>query len=227
MTHSAHNFMIPPPRAQTEGERLKEVRLGLGKIEELILIGDARAVTATGVENEDSLTIARERLAAGLGCESKDLQEIVEQFGDDWPQLVLLERVGLGIDSASMRDATWDKLESATMRKLLVLVESDKVTSAMELLAIAKAANQAGRGNRSAGMKNQPPGDVHIGIGIGGQTPGNGVLPAGDLGSIQLTLSHRVRDQLSEVRESRGERVLDSIQMLDLKAIQTAGADGE
>lgn len=225
MNQTAHNFVIPGPKPMTEGDRLRQVRYGLGKIEELILVGDARAVSSNGVESDESLMIHRERLAASLGCESKDLQEIAEQYGDDWMQLVLLERVGMGIDSASMRDATWDKLESATMRKLLVLVESDKVTSAMELLAIAKAANVAARGNRSHGMKDRP-GDINIGIGIGG-SPANGVLPAGDLGTIQLTLSHRVRDQLSAVRESRGERVLDSIQMLDLKAIQTAGSEGD
>lgn len=226
----------------------------LTRIAELIRASDARAVAADPAREAETRALSRKRLAVGLGCGVEDLEDITSDYGEqEWEQLVLDERVRLGIDSTAMRDATWDRLEGATLRKLLMLVEADKVRDSMELLAIAKAANAAAR-NQSRGGKTRDAGagqgntaqqqfNVGIGIMAGGQyaagDPANGVLPAGDLGTIQLRLSHRVQSQLHPPSTGEGGetveepatvdsgRVLDSLEMLDLKSIQAVGEESE
>lgn len=209
---------------------------GLTKVAELILASDARCFGENPEDDEESLKKGRARLAGHLGCRPEDLEEIVAGYGAVWAEWVLESRVQMGLDSIALRDATWDNLESAAMKKLLFLVNTNSVRQPMELLAIAKAANTANRGRRGQPSvrtpESLPTGGQSMNIGIGlGFLPGDpekGVLPAGNLGTINLSLNPRIQRQLAKpVDEDKEMRVIDSVEMLDLKAIQKAGDDSQ
>lgn len=207
-------------------------RADLSRIALLILTSDSKSWAPSEAEELEARQKGRERLAASLGCQAKDLQEVADSYGEQqWAELVFEERVRLGIDHVALRDANWDSLEGAALRKLHLLVESNQVNSAMELLAIAKAANTANRGKRAGHAPAGGNGNMTVNMGFGFQPgdPENGVLPAGNLGTIQLSLSSRVQKQIAmpKVETLEGERVIDSVEMLDLKAIQAAGEESE
>ncbi len=237
----------------------------LSRIALLILHVDSAATARKGVNGADGKTEqesrreGRESLAARLGCTAEDLEEIADSYGEDvWNQLVLEERVRRGIDSSYIKDATWDRLEGLVLRKLVDLVDMDKVHGVSDLLAIAKTANTAIRKEGRNGMGNQGNGNggvnasSNVNLHFHPGDPAAGVLPSGDLGTIQLKLSHRVHKQIEgaavlseEVSAPSGEgsesgeadslngatrpggRFLDSIEMLDLQAIQEVGKHSE
>lgn len=232
----------------------KPLREELSRIAQLILAIDAAAVALTdsGKPESELRESGRKRLAAQLGCRIEDLLEIVGSYGEEkWESMVLEERVRRGIDSSYMKDATWDRLEGVVLRKLLLMVESDKVSGATDLLAIAKAANTAVRKGRIPGgvapnmNKDGGGNETNISIGFHPGNPADGVLPAGDLGTIQLKLSHRVRKQIDGTAERESVdnvspsssglefgdivenktattpgRFLDSVEMLSLESVQ-------
>jgi len=191
----------------------------LSRLAELILKVDSRITQG----EPELLAAARARLAAGLGCKAEDLQEIVDSYGEEWDQMVLEERVKIGIEQTTFRDSSWDRLEGAVLRKLETLVEIDAVTSVNELLAIARVANMANRGDR--GHKSPVP---HGGAMIQNNVflpgnPENGVLPAGNLGKIQLNLTSRAMKQIEATAERTGQRDIDSVEMMTVEQIQAAG----
>lgn len=207
---------------------LSDSRARLSRIAELLLVSDSRAVGGKDDgEDQELRRLGRVRLSQGLGCRVEDLNEIAASYGDSWDELVLEERLRLGIDSVALRDATWDSLEGATLRKLFMLVENNSVSNPMELLSIATAANRANRGRRNTG--GAPAGGTgmtnitNIGLGFQPGDPDNGVLPAGNLGTIQLSLSTRVQKQLEgTVVKNPDERIIDNVEMLDITGIQSA-----
>lgn len=200
----------------------------LSRIAQLILAVDSRCISDDPAKELDSRNAQRSRLAAQLGCTAGDLQDIVDSYGDRWQELMLEERVRHGIDSTQMRDVTWDRLESAVLRKLMLVVDNMKTTlSVAEMVAIAKTANTAVRGERRPATT--PQSGLHVSQTnnyIGGD-PANGVLPAGNLGRISLNLSDRVLKQIegTVVRPAEATRVIDSIDMMNIKEIQAAGEE--
>ena len=246
MTQLAHKIEIPDQfrKMAEQGELGKlssqvaihdSTRRGeLSRIALLILTSDSKSWAPSEAEEAAARLKGRERLAASLGCRAEDLQEVADSYGEQqWAEMVFEERVKLGIDHVSIRDANWDSLEGAALRKLFLLVESNSVSQPMELLAIAKAANSANRGKRAGAPSHQAGNgnmtQINMGFGFQPGDPENGILPAGNLGTIQLSLSSRVQSQIAAPmqRVADGERVIDSVEMLDLKAIQAAGEESE
>jgi len=126
-----------------------------------------------------------------------------------------------------MRDATWDSLEAAVLQKLFKTVQSSAVSLTIaEMLAIANVANKAKRGNRDV-SKEPPPGtQITTNIGFFPGNPAAGILPAGDLGTIKMSLSHRVQKQIEGQAQTLPPRLapkaIDSMEMLSLNEIQNA-----
>lgn len=192
----------------------------LNEIQKLILQADLSAKAG----DLDSQTAARKAVATGLGCEIEDINEIVAGYGEDaWAIVVLEERIRRAEANPIQKDTTWDRLEYATLTKLVGLVESNKVNAVGELLAIAKVANQAHRHHekRGAGGGNGMTQNIYV----GGPGPENGVLPSGDLGKITLKMSHRTIRQIEgeSVRNPGDPKTLDQMKMLDIKEIQRIG----
>lgn len=205
-------------------------RLDLSRIAQLILMCDCSVNPGLDKESYfETLGRARGKLAASLGCHPDDLQEIVDSYGESWDEIVLEERVRRQYDSTSFRDVSWDRLEAAVLRKLVVLVEESKVGTVGELLAIAKVANGASRSfDSKKSPPNQPGGGVMFQQNNFGYVPGdpeNGVLPSGNLGKIQLNLSHRVHEQMTKTIDHDGQekrRIIDSVEMIGLDDVQKA-----
>lgn len=185
--------------------------------------------------NAPMIAQAREGLAKRLGCSSQDIQEVCDSYGPGvWDQIVGQERVKRGLSAPVERDVSWDRLETVVLKKLLMLVESNQVNGVGELIAVAKLSNQATRSNdRKIPTGGGLPGthnhftSVHQQINQIGYIPGdpaNGVLPAGNLGTMRLSLSHRTHKQIEGTAERNG-RALDSMEMLDLKAVQQAESE--
>lgn len=214
---------------ERESKLKKEGGPEMTRIANLILQMDARAISQDPEKESEVREMSRKKLAASLGCTADDLQGIVEGYGESWAEKVLEERIRAGISATEARDVSWDRLESAALGKLLILVDSNKVGTVQELLAIAQAGNRANRGNRPTGtpVPAQAGNSYQQNVFLPG-SPENGVLPAGHLGSITLSLSPRVMKQIEgdmavEIgAESKTMRKLDSIEMLDLKAVQEA-----
>lgn len=204
----------------------------LDHIAQLILEIDSHAAAQNESDEVKIRNHNRSLLAAQLGCTAEDIEAIVESYGDSWQQYVLDARIRQGMSSTHMRDVTWDRLEAATLKKLVILVENPVAKlSVAELLAVAKTANTANRGDRAIKGPGQgvgggpvPQNHVQTNIFLGGD-PANGVLPAGNLGTISLSLSQRVLKQLSTPKEIEGEseRTLDSMEMMGIKDIQKIG----
>ena len=206
---------------------LARVKAGLSDVANLILQSDARA--AKGAIGDQ-----RTRLGTLLGCEADDLEEIVqsveEQHGDGvWADLVIEERTKIALDSAPMRAASWDRVETLALQKLGRLVERGVVHKASELLAVAVAANRAGRngmGNSNNGG-NQPaaPGiGVNIFMNQNNGAPANEGedLPNGNLGSMTLQLSPRLRQQ-AQKEPTDSKKVLANSKMLEVGELRELG----
>lgn len=207
---------VPPP-----GGSLPLKQVELSSIGKLILAVDA-GLNPSDENYDESFVEARVTLATRLGCQPEDLDAIVESYGDLWDALVLEERVRKGLDSDAMKDASWDRLEAAVLRKLNRLVDMDRITSVGEYLAIAKVANQANRGTGRMG-KGNPPGTpgAQVNIGFYPGDPDRGVLPSGNLGTMKLTLSHRIQKQI-EGTAVRDGHTLSDLEMLSLNDLQQA-----
>lgn len=203
----------------------------LDRIATLILEIDSHSISKNESEETELRNHNRSLLAAQLGCTLEDIAAIVESYGDSWQEYILEARLESGMNSTHMRDVTWDKLEAATLNKLMIVIEraGNRLTVA-ELLAVAKTANTANRGDRSIkgpgqGVGGGPsPLNIQVNSFLGGD-PANGVLPAGNLGTISLNLSQRVLKQLTSPKEIEGEsvRVLDKMEMMGIKEIQKIG----
>lgn len=193
----------------------------LNEIQELILLADL----SVNPGDDESLENARRQVAIQLGCESEDLQDIVEDFGaEEWQTIVLAERVRRAVHTPQHKDLTWDRLEGAVLQKLVNLVEKNRVSAVGELLAIAKVANQAHRSYGKRGDGGQGAGGLSVTQNnyIAGQ---GGALPSGDLGTIKLTLSHRSVKQIEGelIREPGSPKTLDQMQMLTIEDVQKVG----
>ena len=192
----------------------------LSDVEKLILNADCMATPG----DEEARDTAREQVAIQLGCELEDIKEIVQAFGEEaWGIAVMEERVARATHAPMNKDQSWDRLEGVVLKKLLALVEGNKVTSVGELLAVAKTANAAHRTHdRKGGGGNMAANQTNVYI---GGDPNNGVLPAGDLGRITLKLSHRSVKQIegSVIRNPEDPKTLDQMKMLSIQEIQRIG----
>lgn len=210
-------------RSRVESKDLptKQKKRELSRIAELILRVDAHVLPVDGEDEDTTLRLARKQLAAALGCTTEDLQNVVDMYGVEWQEIVLEERIRLGIDSTQVRDASWDRLESAVLRKLIHLTDGNLVKDPMELLAIAKAANMANRGDRKMAAKDGK--GTSFGVQVNNFLPGDpnsGVLPAGNLGKITLNLTPRLVKQIEADPRNKSERQIDSVDMMTLDEIR-------
>jgi hypothetical protein len=172
-----------------------------------------------GDENWDSESMVA--LAKRLRTSIPELQMLVEATNPtEWSAKrfdALLER-----ESLRKRGFDWDRLEHAALKKLTKLVETGRVSTASDILAVAKVANSA---TRKTGM-NQPtvPGGVQVNINQYGSDGSPPELPGpGSLGTIQLTLTQRTVKQLGREKVIDGEstRLSDTIEMLGPEDIGT------
>jgi hypothetical protein len=199
-------------------------KVKLSDIARLILNADSNAPAG----NAEGLNASRQVLADRLGCTVADIKEVADSYGvDAWTALVSEERVKRSLSIAAERDISWDRLESVVLRKLLNLVENDRVQTVSELAALSKLANQATRSpdrKRVGGGADQPGVGLQVNQQFNNYLPGSpehGVLPSGHLGRMTLSLTHRIHKQI-EGDVVKGARDLDSLEMLSLKDIQEA-----
>jgi hypothetical protein len=169
-----------------------------------------------GGEEWESESVAM--LAKRMRTSVEELQEVVRLTR---PELWMQKRAELLIERENLRRRgyDWDRLEHAVLHKLVGLVEKNRISSASELLAVAKVANQATRthdSSKKGGNMTQNDGiSVQINQ-INGQVGENGLPGPGSLGTIQLTLTQRTLSQLSRERVIDGEatRLSETVQML-------------
>lgn len=207
---------------------LARVRASLSDVAVLILQSDARS-------QPGDIEAQRNRLAQLLGCVGDDLEEIVQSVESQyqpgvWGDLVIEERTKIALDSAPMRAATWDRIETLALRKLGNLVERGIVHKAPELLAIATAANRAARnGMGDSGNRSNPSPGVGVNIFMN-QTnaPANdgSDLPKGNLGSMTLQLSPRLRKQ-AEREPTDSKQVLANSKMLEVDELRQLGDESD
>lgn len=141
--------------------------------------------------------------------ESSDPDELQDQ-----KEKKLLERLNIRKSGYN-----WDKLESAVLMKLGQLVESRRITTAEQLLAIARVANSAtrrgsGQGNGNMGNNGNNMTQVNV---FTNPTGGHPELPGkGNLGTISLTLTQRTVQQLSRDRiiDADAPRLSERVEML-------------
>lgn len=196
----------------------------------LTTVAEARAAAL----NQDIAEVPRENrhmisLAIRLGTTVASLNEMKAMHDPEEWETRKLERFVVQ-ERIRTRAKGWQELEMLTMERLVANVEAGVVTDTNELLGIATVAarmNAAAAG--TSGTQEQEK-ELTMTISPSGDLPG-----AGNLGTIKLTLNHRVKRQLeSEPRNQDGDRFLDSIEMLSagdvpemIKIIDgKGGADG-
>lgn len=209
------------------------MRPNLNQVAVLILESDARNRPDDPelvVPADDSPS--RMAIAAVLGVDTDDLAAVVADVEANlkegaWAELVLMERTQLALDSRIARAASWDRIEAIAARKLATLVEAGAINKAADLLRVAEVANRASRNQPSdssgGAATNQNTNNIFIGVQAG---QAGEVLPSGDLGEIRLSLSSRVKEQLSQKRSAAG-KVLETSKMLDVHEIRALDAESE
>lgn len=210
---------------------LKTIQASLSAVATMLLESDVRnpemGRTKPSVDSN-----ARLQLAYQMGVEPQDLESIIadveNEFGEGtWSELIIEGRTQLALHSTILRSAKWDKVESIALTKLMTLVEENKIRSAESLLAIASAANRAARTNERNG-KNGNSVESTVNLVFNGAQESdmadgknNGVtLRAGDLGTITLSLSARVKAQLEREKRETGS-LLKTSKMLDAKELRS------
>jgi len=146
-----------------------------------------------------------EKVADGLDVEIEDLDDMIREItgepeghkGTSWQNAVIVVRSVEMMNHNTMATG-WDAIEAMALNRLGDSLNAigDKLDP-MKALEIAQAANKAqrrhlGEGNRGA--------SVSVRTGANGELSADVELPAGNLGSIRLSLSQRVRDQLGEAK---------------------------
>lgn len=165
---------------------------------------------------EDWESAAIKTLAKSLRVETAELEEILDTADAKKLQIRRLEKL-LERQEMTRLGYNWSNLEAAVLKKLGNLVAANRIASAGDLLAVAKAANSAVRRGSAVGVpqmtdKPNPPSGVNIHLNQLNQ----GLPGAGSLGTISLTLSQRTIGQLnrSKIIDGESERLADKIEML-------------
>lgn len=204
----------------------------LGELAQMILSNDAICVHSNPATAEKMKLESRERLALLLGVSTQDIQDIVDMYGAWWTHFLVQERMKLMPVMTQRRDVSWDRLEMTVLGKMQALVETRQSLTLAELLAVGRVANQANRGDkRGSGHPQQPvhthQTNIQSNLYLGGN-PAQGILPAGDLGKINLSLQPRLVKQIESQAIRTGlDRSMDGLEMLTIKEIQAAGKEDE
>lgn len=208
-------LMTPQQRELTHAVE----KIAVSRLASLVLQVDVQCAHSDPAKEAEMLASGRARLAAKLGCQSSDLQEVVESYGPQWQEMVLEERVRLGTTAVAVRDLSWDRLETTMLAKLQALADTNQINTLPEILAVAKAANQARRGDRAP--QTPSPGN-QMNVFLPGN-PADGVLPAGHLGRINLSLTPRMVKQIEGQLVPANDRAIDRMQMLSVEDVQRIG----
>lgn len=120
---------------------------------------------------------SRKHIAARLGIGEETIQVLVETYEEEhgvgtWKSLIAEKR-----NQGVLTDANWDDMEQMATARLVEKLNNRQVSSVSDLLAIARVASQAQRRGDFASIGHSK--ETRIGI----------VLPSGDMGAIQLSLS--------------------------------------
>ena len=215
-------------RQKIAGDALANLKASESKAREVAAVARGEATVDGGVRPRVDHP-SRLALANALGVMAEDLEDVVVQveaaFGDGiWNLLILSGRTELALESKAIRSSRWDHLEALAVSKLVTLVERGAVKNASELLAIAATANRATRhspngDNAERGGASQTQGGITMNIFGGGNVPKGDLPGAGDLGTIQLSLSSRVKRQLAAPKSDEA-RVLQDSKMLNAEDLR-------
>lgn len=168
---------------------------------------------------------SREVIATSFGVTMDMLAELVgeliqapnlETAHEVWDVGVIALKVAQ-TQTTQVLATTWDQVEAMAIAKLADAIQNVAGANAdpMKLASIAKTANSAVRRSQGEGH----------GRGVGGPAPTVDLeLQSGDLGSIRLRLSTRVRDQMNNpnrvIDVTPNKPVGGELQMLRLKEIR-------
>jgi hypothetical protein len=204
----------------------------------------ARAVARTGVSAEFAQLLTQycatsiaahelgqvdwRALAKRLGTQPEYLAEAAAQLNQDevlWTA-VLQERIKRASAAKVFRDASWERLESIAVNRLIAMAEKNMIRDPGELLAVASHARRANTDLRSGGGA----GGTTVNINMNGDSMDseNGLPAAG--AKMTIDLSPRVATALASKQAANGGqgRVIDG-QMLsaaELRAALQAEKDG-
>jgi len=144
-----------------------------------------------------------EGIAAGLGVSESDLNKLIESvtlevngaLGEAWQNGVSLLKATALLNEHSIA-ASWDSVEAMALEALAESVQKRQgVLGVKDSLEIAQAANRAQRRHRGEGQGSR------VSVRMGGEGQDAEVeLRGGNIGSIRLSLSSRVRQQLEQPR---------------------------
>lgn len=160
--------------------------------------------------------LSAEDIAKGLGVSEEELNGIASAtvadskglVAEQWLACVTLVRATEAMNQNTV-EAGWDALEAMAVNRLADLVHSSGSTmNVKDAVAIANMANKATRRGRGEGKA----GNTSISV-MNRQQPGGGSdmsleLKGGHIGSIRLSLSARIQEQLTTPRTIEG-RVTD------------------
>ena len=157
------------------------------------------------------------------------LEAIREDIDSDLWSQKKLERV-IRMEIIRNRANNWEEIEAIALEKLKLRIEHTSIDES----ALLQIASQANRMNQVANLRSEPAsgGNVMVQINNVNRDMPNGDLPGpGSLGTITLSLSKRVANQLAlpKKEDVEGDRFLDSIEMLgarDVPSLLTTDADG-
>lgn len=163
---------------------------------------------ATCIEALELKEIKWEPLAKRMGTRPEFLSESAVQMQTDgslWVE-VLGERIRRASAMKLFTDLNWQKLESAAVGKLLIMLDRGMIRDSGELIAIAQA---AGRSTAS----RAPAGGTQVNLNFGSGSIPDGELPAAGA-KMTINLSPRAAKSLEQgapIAESRtgGDRVID------------------
>lgn len=165
------------------------------------------AYCATCTEAYELSQIKWGPLAKRLGTHTQLIEEVASQLDEDgtfWHD-VLGTRIKRVTASQVFRNATWERLESLAVDKLVNLAERNMIRDPGELLAIASAARRANtpQGTPTGGTT------VNVNFGEGGMNE-NGLPAAGTKMTIDLSprIAKALNERSAHTAES-GARVID------------------
>lgn len=173
---------------------------------------------ATAIQAHELSEVKWDQLAKRLGTRVEFIEEaanLVDSDGAFWTA-VLTERIKRATAAKVFRDASWERLESMAVNRLIGLVEKNAVRDAGELLAVASHARRANDAPKAAA----PGQTVNINFGGDSVDPNTGLPAAG--AKMTIDLSPRVASALTSRQQpvaARGGRVIDG-EMLSAKDLR-------
>lgn len=200
-----------------ESTELSTEILGWGQLQESIL--DA---LLEGEEGWDEPGIRS--LAKRLKTTVEELRVVMESSDRKKWEIRRMEKL-VEAEAMRKRGFNWDRLEHSALIKLATLVDTNRVKSVGDLLAIARAANQATRRDTQMPNGQNPSGGNFTQVNVnfqGGNGDGPNLPGPGNLGTIQLSLSQRTIQQISQGKTIEGEalNLAEGAEMLQAEDIK-------